>query len=62
MKNAFMDLNALKMKVIYSYIVGNHFPKKTSSYARRLEISSPKGLQKQKKKLQDNVSVPYKVI
>jgi hypothetical protein len=26
----------------------NHFPKDTSSYARRLEISSPKGLEEQK--------------
>jgi len=49
MMNAFVGLNTLKMNVIYSYIVGNHFPKKTSSYARRLEISSPKGLQKQRK-------------
>jgi hypothetical protein len=62
MKKAFMDLKALKMKVIHSYIMGNHFPKDTS-YARRLEISSPKGLLEQKKKnYQDNVSVPYEVI
>jgi hypothetical protein len=44
MKNAFVDLKALKMKVICSYIMGNHFPKDTSSYARRLEIYFPKGL------------------
>jgi hypothetical protein len=51
MKKAFMDLKALKMKVIYYYILGNHFPKDTSSYARRLEIFSPKGLQEKNKKL-----------
>jgi len=46
MKKAFMDLKALKMKVIYYYNLGNHFLKDT--HARRLKISSPKGLQEQK--------------
>jgi hypothetical protein len=49
MKNVFMDLKALTIKGIHSYIMGNHLPNDTSSYARRLEISSPKDLQEQRK-------------
>lgn len=64
MKNAFMDLKALKMKMIYSCIMVNHFPKDTSSYARDLKFLLQKAYRNKKKKknYQDNVSVPREVI